>query len=65
MTDSYIIVEAMTPSNLQGFVNLKIKEGYEPVGGIAFVKNPYGTDQYFQAIFKRPKEIINEASIKH
>lgn len=54
MDHFYVVIEAISVSNLEAFVNSKIEEGYEPAGGIAFVKNPYGPDQYVQAMFKRP-----------
>lgn len=54
MSNPYIIVEASTRSNLEVFVNDKVGAGYEPVGGITVIKNPYGFDQYYQTMFKRP-----------
>ena len=55
MSEPYLIIEAPRPLPLQTLVNDKIKEGYEPIGGIAFIISPYGSDRYFQAVYKSPK----------
>lgn len=52
MDNSYVILEAVASLTLEVMVNLKIEEGYEPVGGVAYIKDIYSTDKYIQAMFK-------------
>ena len=56
MDNSYVILEAVASLTLEVMVNLKIEEGYEPVGGIAYVKDIYSADKYIQAMYKQFKK---------
>jgi len=51
---SYIIVEATNTKQLQALVNIKLHDGYIPIGGFVVDRpqNPYGT-RYFQTMSKK------------
>ena len=51
MMNAYIVAQALNPTSLEDEVQRLIKEGWNPVGGVA-VGELYGKTQYMQALVK-------------
>ena len=53
--NEYIIVAGRTFSMLADFVNEKIADGYEPVGGVTVEQYGNMPNRYLQAMYKKAR----------